>query len=283
MTRPFWTLILLCSAGWVNAQSWCAPGATWTYTNTNNWTFDGIARYAYVGDTIMAGGSAQIITLHSEGHFWPLDTIIVSDGQRFFTRIEGDRIDLWTGAEFDTLYDFAASPGDHWFVNAPDGVEPFLVMTVQDTGHVLIDGAQLRYLTTTDGDTVVERLGSLYYHFVPWSQLVLDASDGPLRCYNDVEIDYFSPTWWFGCASITGMDASTNRPTMALPNPGTNQLTLSLPAGAHRFALLDTLGHTVLEQRGNGERITIDTSALPMGLYLVRVDQATSVVRWIKE
>lgn len=283
MTRPFWTSILLCSAGWVNAQSWCAPGATWTYTNTDNWVFDGMARYAYVGDTIMAGVSAQIITLHTEGHFWPLDTIIVGDGQRFFTRIEADRIDLWTGAEFDTLFDFAAVPGDHWFVNAPDGVEPFLTMTVLDTGHVTIDGMQLRFFSTTDGDTIVERLGSLHYHFVPWAQFIIDASNGPLRCYGDVELDYLSPAWSVGCASITDVHASIRKPSVMRPNPGNDRLELSLPQAAHLITLVDALGHTVLWQRGNGECIVIDTSALRAGVYLVRVDEDTSFVRWIKE
>lgn len=266
-----------------SSQIWCPPGATWTYTYTDGWVYDGMARYQYVGDTVMAGSNAQMITLHTEGHFWPLDTVLVDDGEEFFTRVEGARVDLWNGAEFDTLYNFAAMPGDHWSMNTPDGIDPFLTLTVQDTGHTTIDGSSLRYLVTTSSDTVIERLGSLPYHFVPWTLSVLDASNGPLRCYEDVDINYHSPSWSFGCGSISGMPEMEDVAIGLFPNPGTGHFTLSLAPGAHTVALYDALGRQVMRQRTGGGQAVIATDGLPSGIYTVQIDAGRTRLRWVKQ
>jgi hypothetical protein len=268
---------------WGQAQVWCAPGATWTYTYTDGWVYDGMARYQYVGDTVMAGGSAQIIVRHSEGHFWPMDTVLVSDGEEFFTRVEGARVDLWNGAEFDTLYDFAAIPGDHWQMNTPDGIDPFLTVTIQDTGHLTIDGLSLRYLVTTSSDTVIERLGSLSYHLVPWALSVLDAANGPLRCYEDVDMDDHLPSWPFGCGSITGMPEMEDAEMSLFPNPGTDHFSISLSPGVHTLTLVDATGRKVHQQRISEEHATVPTAHLPPGTYWVKVDEGLQPLRWVKE
>ncbi|MCO6483503.1 MAG: T9SS type A sorting domain-containing protein [Flavobacteriales bacterium] len=259
-----------------------ARPATWTYTYTDGWIYDGMARYQYVGDTVMTGSSAQIITRHSEGHFWPQDTVLVSDGEEFFTRVEGARVDLWNGAEFDTLYNFAAVPGDHWQLNTPAGIDPFLTITVQDTGHMTMDGLSLRYLVTTSSDTIIERLGSLPYHFVPWALSVLDAANGPLRCYSDADINYHRPWWPFGCTSIAEIPDTAEPVLTLVPNPGTDLCTVTMRPGAHVIRLCDATGRLLLRQHANGERATLNTHELPAGLYLVRVDDAVVPLRWIK-
>ncbi len=280
------TALLLIGFG-SQAQSWCPPGATWTYTHTDGWMYDGMARYQYIGDTLMEGGTAQIITLHTEGHFWPLDTVLVGDCEKFFTRLIGDRVDLWTGTDFDTLYNFAALPGDHWHINSPDAEDPFLVLTVQDTGHTVIDGISLRYLVTslsnsTGADTIIERLGSLPYHFVPWALSVLDAPNGPLRCYEDVDINYHSPAWPFGCTSIAGVPEVEESAISISPNPGTDHITLQLPAGPHVITLQDATGRSLLEQRTTEQQPVINTSGLSPGIYLLRIDNGPGI-RWVRE
>ncbi len=269
-------------------QSWCPPGATWTYTHTDGWLYDGMARYQYIGDTVMEGSAAQIISLHTEGHFWPQDTVLVGDGGKFFTRLVGDRVDLWTGTAFDTLYNFAALPGDHWHLNAPDAADPFFVLTVQDTGHAVIDGIPLRYLVTslsnsTGADTIIERLGSLPYHFVPWAISVLDAPNGPLRCYEDVDINYHGPSWPYGCASIAGIREVEEAVISIHPNPGTVHFELlGAPAG-RVLTLSDAIGRVVHQQQTGTERTRINTAPLPRGLYFIRIAGQHAPMRWIKE
>jgi hypothetical protein len=269
------------------AQVWCPPGATWTYTHSDGWMYDGMARYQYVGDTVMAGGTAQIISLHTEGHYWPLDTVLVDDDEEFFTRIIGDRVDLWNGAAFDTLYDFAAVPGDHWQLSTQAGVDPFLLLTVLDTGHAAIDGLNLRYLVTSlpntiGADMIFERLGSLNHQFVPWALSILDAPNGSLRCYEDAGINYHSPTWPFGCESIAGVQEVEEAVISISPNPGTDHITLQLPPGPHRITVLNATGRSLLEQRTTGQRPVIHTSGLSPGIYLLRVDNGPGI-RWVKE
>jgi hypothetical protein len=282
MLRTTTFALLLSIPGFLCAQVWCPPGATWTYTYTDGWMYDGMARYQYVGDTVMAGGAAQIITRHTEGHSWPLDTVLVGDGAEFFTRVVGSRVDLWTGAAFDTLYDFAAVPGDQWLMNTPDGIDPFITIIVQDTGHTSIDGLNLRYLVTTSSDTIIERLGSLPYHFVPWALAVLDAADGPLRCYADADINYHRPSWSFGCESIAGLPEIKDAEIGLFPNPGTGECTMTMRPGLHEIRLCDAAGRLLLRQRANGERTTLITKGLPAGMYLIHVDDAAVPVRWVK-
>ncbi|MBL0045688.1 MAG: hypothetical protein IPP33_15205 [Flavobacteriales bacterium] len=193
---------LLFISSLVNAQSWCPPGATWTYTHTNNWTHDGFARYQYTGDTMIAGTNAQIISMHAEGYDFSMQTNF-NWGGRYFTSVSGEVVNLWTGAAFDTLFN-GADVGAEWQMNLPDGIDPFILIGVVDTGNITIDGVPLHYLVTTlngiGADTIVERLGTIGHQLVPWSMGITDQLDGPLRCYQDNDIDY-QRLRTYGCES----------------------------------------------------------------------------------
>lgn len=275
----------------IYAQSWCPPGATWTYTHSNSWTHEGFARYQYIGDTLLAGSNAQIISMHGEGYDFPMQTSFNWDQGPYFTTVNGGLVNLWTGSVFDTLFNFNANVGDHWLMNVPDGSTPFVVISVTDTGSTVIDGIPLRYLVTalngSGSDTIMERLGSLTHQLVPWSMWVADQLDGPLRCYGDMEIDDQLPWWTYGCESWLGTDEASMTPmSFPFPNPGSDHFTLTLPPASHNITLFDATGRMVLHQRTTDALPVTNTEALPAGLYRITVrDEQGGVTSgpWMKE
>ncbi len=275
------TLALL-AMGDAQAQSWCPPGATWHHTYTNHWTHTGYTRYTYTSDTLVGGVMAQRIEQYVEGTAYG-EPFAVTMTEAVLTSVQGDLVSIWNGQGFDTLFHFGAIPGDVWRL-APS-LTPTAVITVTDTGTMIINGLPLRFIVTGN-DTIVERLGALDRVLPPWPIVTLDASNGALRCYSDDDIQFQAPSWGYGCASYTSVLAHGVDAVSLFPNPGTTHFTLQLPPGAHTITLFDATGRMVLEQRTADERPVIGTEHLPAGMYRITVRDERGAVMgatWVKE
>lgn len=268
------------------AQSWCPPGATWTYTYSNGWTNEGYARFTYVGDTVIGVDTCQLIDAFGEGWYFPFDTTFHYDLGPVVTKLSDDLVSILTTAGFDTLYWFGAAPGDHWEMTMEDGSAGFGSIMITDTGSTVLQGVPLRFLVAGT-DTIAERLGSFHQFMLPWVAFVIDMPGGPLRCYVDADIDYHAPWWSFGCESWMGIGDEENASLKgAFPNHGTTHFTLDLPPGPHTITLFDATGRMVLQQRTTDTRPVIDTEALPAGLYRITVRDARGGAMgttWVKE
>jgi Secretion system C-terminal sorting domain len=266
----------------LSAQVWCPTGAEWTYTFTDNWTTTGFARFNYAGDTIIGGANCQRIDQYIEAWYYPLDTLLSTQAYPIFTKVDDDLVSILTTTGFDTLYYFGAVPGDHWQVTLEEGGDGYATINVTDTGTQMIDGEMLHYVVAGQ-DTMFERLGSLSSFMIPWLQFIIDAAGGPLRCYQDADINYQAPWWTFGCTSwLEVIEPHGSAPPTAFPNPGTDQFTLALHAGAHTITLFDATGRMAIQQQMSGEQI-INTAALPSGIYAVRIDEDVRCLHWVKE
>ncbi|MDQ3100438.1 MAG: T9SS type A sorting domain-containing protein [Bacteroidota bacterium] len=251
----------------MSAQSWCPPGATWTYSYMN-WTRVGFARFTYVGDTMMAGLAAQKIEQYTEGYDFGTSSPFSEWVEPAFTTVSGDLVSIWNGATFDTLYNFSAQPGDSWQVTSAMNAG---TITIVDTGLVVIDDIPLRYLVTQDNDTIRERIGSKHRYFFPWYTPVADGPGGSLRCYSDLDIDYQIPELDAECTFIMGMEELENGTIAVFPNPGTDHFTLQLPSGMHELTLFDAQGRLVLQQQLLEERSVISTAHLGSGIFQVLI------------
>ncbi|MBL8001025.1 MAG: T9SS type A sorting domain-containing protein [Flavobacteriales bacterium] len=286
------------------AQSWCPPGATWTYDHTGFVGLQGYSVMTYTHDTVLAGEVGQLIDLVVIGVDvnqvvdtlpWPTPSAI--------TRYTADQVFLWSGLtqSWDTLYDFAVVPGDKWL---PPHADPGIcppgngdVIEVLDTGTVVIDGMVLRYVDVHCGfydGRITERLGwSL--GMVMFEGCFVPECSCDLRCYRDDSLSYVRPGLTLPCdhldlATAVEMDLQGQALVVA-PNPGTDHFTLSgvegyLPPGRHTITLFDATGRIVLQQRTADVRPMIDTGALPSGLYRVAVrDEQGAVLgaTWVKE
>jgi len=194
---------------------------------------------------------------------------------------------------WDTLFWFAAQPGDRWqrAHDVPIEGNPSDWIEVIDTMTIVIDDVPMRRLhveQVCDGiwvdwaGTITERLGYVTPFYFP---MACSSESGiwTLRCYSDDQIDF---AYGLPC-TIFLSTTSILEPVLALfPNPGTTHFTLDLPPGPHTITLFDATGRMVQHQRTTDARPVIATEALPAGVYriIVRDEQGAAMgATWVKE
>src|SRR5690606_23421509 len=156
-------IILMVSLN-LSAQQWCAPGAQWHHDYSDAFGSIGYVQSYYSGDTTISGLSCQIIEHTTYAHNIPGNSNYVDGPYEFVTSIDNEVVYIWTGAEMDTLINYAAQPGDQWQLSISDHI-----VLVTDTGHTMIDDQSLKYLRVEVmtqelivlSDTIFERIGPL--------------------------------------------------------------------------------------------------------------------------
>lgn len=263
------------------AQSWCPPGATWTY-GTDMFGLYGYGQYVYVSDTLVGGQLAHRIDAHGVTSYSGQAQIDQwSQPIAAITAQIGDVVSLWstTGQAWDTLFWLGAGPGDSWIRRGgPFGdCDPPDSLVIVDTTTVVFNGLALRQWTVEQRaygmtmviETFTERLGWTM-NFSPYPACII--WDGPvgMRCYSDQDISLNFTS--LGCETHVGIDArAASVPLAVSPNPGTTHFTLDLSPGTHTITLVDATGRAVLRQRTTDARPVIATETLPAGLYRINV------------
>lgn len=83
----------------------------------------------------------------------------------------------------------------------------------------------------------------------------------------------------FTASASPAISASTDVPQI-FPNPATDYISLSNATGIRRIEILNTLGRKVLEFSVHSDLDKFDVSALPRGMYFVRlIDQQGNISR----
>lgn len=288
MYATFLTLTFL--AQLACAQSWCPPGATWTYEA--ELFYAGFTRMTYTGDTIVDGYTAQIIDRYSAlqppqpppGPTFSGPPVISYIPVAVITRSQDDVVYTWEMGSWDTLYWFGAAPGQGWTARHVEGVQDCTPFIVADTGTTVIAGMALRWIEIESWYRVYERMGSTWDLFMYCPNWIIDGPMG-MRCYSDEEISFQLITG--ACEQFVGLNDATARTQVGVhPTPGTTHFTLDLPPGPHTIILFDATGRMVLQQRTTDARPVITTEALTTGLYriTVRDEQGTVMgATWVKE
>jgi len=86
--------------------------------------------------------------------------------------------------------------------------------------------------------------------------------------------------------STNDMPPLTVSEAIVYPNPGSTQLTIETALKDLQFELYNTNGQTVVSQPVNNGTATVNTSALPAGVYLYRFmnkDKMVESGKWVKE
>lgn len=292
--RPTLGILALFTLVSAQAQSWCPPGAIWSYASQiSQYPTNRIIRYT--GDTIVDGhGSKHLLVV--DQYINPNTQLVDTFGlpAHAFTRLNDDVVWLWseTHQAWDTMYWFGAEPGDFWTPPFATPGECELSGTgdlihVVDTGTVEISGLQLRYwdidLGWYDG-RITERTGwSVAFAPFPgcWSDVVYS-----LTCYADEDVSYATTSEPNTCFLTTQVLLTDKRNFDLFPNPGTTHFNLNLPPGPHTITLLDATGRMVLEQRTADARPVIGTEHLSAGMYRITVQDDRGDVMgatWVKE
>lgn len=281
-----WRPLLAC------AQSWCTPGATWTY-GTEFISLYGYAQYTYVSDTTLGGQLGHRIDANGAmSYFGQTGVNYWSQPIAAITAQIGDVVSLWSDTEqtWDTLFWLGAVPGDSWIRRGgPYGdCDPPDSLVIVDTTTVVFDGLPLRRWTVdqrTDGvsmftETFTERLGWTM-NFSPYPACII--VDGPvgMRCYSDQDITVSFTG--LGCETLVGInDREATARLSVFPNPGTDHFNVALPPGAHVIRLCDAIGRELLNLRALGPNVRVDTAIFLAGIYFIGVDDQRPE-RWVKE
>lgn len=277
------------------AQSWCPPGATWTFNYSdmmNGW--HGITRVELVGDSMVGGLTAQKLReTNVIAPFGTTDYTAYAAPISLLTREADGVVYVWGGwpEAYDTLMWFGASPGQSW--STPHMNDPFHRLTVLDTSTVVVDSEPLRRLVVQFGgwegippDTLHERLGFSLNYLNGWSWFITDQPWWGLRCYRDDEMTYIAPNVMDCGYTLTVKEDGNGHRILPFPNPGTIHFNLDLPPGPHTITLFDATRRMVLQQRTTDPRPVIATEALPAGLYRIAVRDEQGAVMgatWVKE
>lgn len=304
------TAIML--AGTTKAQQFWAPGACWVYEQLHVGPYLDI--YMYTGDTMIDGLLAQQCTRRicnlNLGSGGVVDTSCVSDiwGFRDWVSQQGDVVyykGQFPPAAWDTLY-YLGAPGDRWWPIGTLGTCGYFgMLEIQDTGHVVIDGVNLRtwniaYLdsagTATWGNgqplgsdtlAIIERIGGLPRVFFNYGFNCYGPIDPPfyrLQHYSDWQITMGSGVT---CDIALRADSRYMQTVLSLlPNPGADQFQITSSSSApFDLEVHEPLGRLVHRDRIVANQ-TIATGDWPSGTYFVSVnDQRGSrkVLRWLKQ
>ncbi len=190
---------------------------------------------------------------------------------------------------WDTLFWFAADPGDRWqhaHDVSIDGNQSDWIDVV-DTSIIVHDGVPLRQLQVEQvcggqwvnwGGVITERIGYWTPFYFP-ATCSTESGIWELRCYSDNEIDvtYGSP-----CDVFLSIASSDEAVYTLFPNPGTDHFALTLPPGAHSVSLSDATGRLALKLRTSDQRATVGVAHLLPGMYFLRVDEQLQPARWVK-
>ncbi len=204
----------------ISAQVFCTPNSVWHH-DKGGFMYFGYDRLEYTGDTVVEGRSCHRLettgmldgTWWGQGVFETVDTDI-------FIHVDGDLV-LTHEQTWDTLYNFAATPGQYWGI--PDlwpemGCSLDARVMVLDTGHLVLDGLSLKFLSVdliydevnSIRDTIVERIGALHSSIRLRSVCITDSGYGALRCFQDDVLSYVAPAP-SGCTGNVGVDEDDQR------------------------------------------------------------------------
>lgn len=286
MARQFLLTLLATLSVTGQAQSWCPPGAKWTFGYDSFMSsYSGVERVEYVGDTMVGGQLAQRLLQTEVVAPWGTSTYTATSYSSLYTYHDNGVVYLWNEIDaYDTLMWFSALPGQRW--NAPGNSGMYL--EVLDTATVFLEGIALKRLVVQGDlewltDTLYERIGfmDLFLAGSTWG-----ATDMPwtgLICYQDDSLSFISSVSTDCGFTLTVPERSDGTALLPYPDPGVDHFSLSLTHGPHNITLFDAVGRVVLKDQGSGPLVRIDTAHLPSGVYLVKVDDGPQLSRWVKE
>jgi hypothetical protein len=292
----------------IKAQSWCPSNAQWHYNKISN-NGSGYTQLTYVGSATVNAIVCQQINYFSEHYNPSVSPYLFSYTLApYYTYLTNNIVFLLNQStnNFDTLYNFAAIPGSQWLMPASYSYT-FLntcsksKLTVLDTGRNNIEGVSLKWFkvqidkgATIFNDTIYERLGLLKYYFMNYDLCTVTqdyVSGGYLRCYSDNQILNYKkvPTacnYFYNPLSVSKnfiLDEIN-----IFPNPLRDKITIEFELNKillTKVNISNSLGQLIYESNNPQQKSEIDLSALPFGVYFLKVESkdANRVFKILKE
>ena len=257
------------------AQSLFDAGLQWNIDRNSSSSPESVTeRFRIGGDTLVDGRTYRKVlmsTSASDDDFRSTEFLLRADG--------ADRVVLRASGEEGVLYDFGAGVGDtirQFNRYRPEAACAFVVVATGDT--TLADGIPRRLYRARAADdpgrasAVVEGIGALRDGLLGIVGCILDVGT-TLRCVYRDDTLLLNPSGG-DCFTSSITESRALAASEVYPNPFADFIVLDLASERFaRYDLVDQLGATVMAGQIEG-RGYIDASALPAGVYVLRIGYA---------
>jgi hypothetical protein len=287
--------LLFCfSVNFCFSQNWAPPQAQWYYSFMNVAPVSAYVKIINLGDTIIGSNVCNKLQKRRIG-------VDLLNGQAFdvvigheYTFEQNEIVFIRNNSNWDTLYNFNSNIGDSWAMAKPssfnfcDSARIFVV----DTGSILVNGNQLKFKkinyqynsNSSDVivDTIVEKIGSLNYYFLPFDNCVamIDANEGGnLRCYQDNNLGLFNKNTSVECDFVVATTKRENA-LVSINNPVNEKLhfnNLEL-VESYQYKIFNSSGAQIENARLHSSEI--DFTKFSPGIYFVALNNSTSNVHF---
>jgi hypothetical protein len=274
----------------MNAQTWCTPGSEWYYS-FGGVVWSAYSKQTYVGDTILNNISYNKINIMYEGTRGANNNYFHwVEYKEVYTRVQNSVVNIWT----DTLYSVNFNPGQKWRLprTSSNNRCPSIV-TVLDTGHITINGQNLKFLKVDVNksnvhttDSIIDKIGFLNTYAFMFDNWCFDdcwpETGGPLRCFSDNTMSYNNhynascDLYWMP----TGIDESTNVKLFSLyPNPSRGVVHISVnDMNKNRNLMIsDLTGKEIKTQHLTTEN-DVNLSDLKAGVYFFHFSEGNRIL-----
>lgn len=271
---------LICCFSLYGQVTWCPPGAVWHYTYAQP-THYGFCELSYEKDTVFDGESCHKLIEYIE-YIDYFDYLVHNKSNIRYTYESGGVVFTHDGNAWDTIFNFNAVPGERWgqmFSSGNGFVE------VQDTGHRVIQGENLKWMTVTYTnslggtvtDSIFERMGCGGFNY-PF-EASISVTDPEIHNFCNYSDDTFSD--WNNpdtvCRSLptTGIETQSIFMLEVFPNPSQEFVTLSFDlgqSGLARLVMTDLTGRILLTKEigtlvAGSHQIPVSLTELPAQVY----------------
>lgn len=272
----------------------------------SNSGYNGDMDLSYIADATVLGIPCKKLEAIYTGAWGPASPILTQTFATYYTYQSNNVLFLYnsTNAVFDTIVNFNANIGDTWLrpgeSQQPGGCNSRRAFTVTDTGHVIVNGFNLRTVKTVYTNTVnygqgtvttghtdlfterflfsgsaYERLFFLFPTYCEVDFMIPELPYTTFRCYEDDGFPLYNPTN-NGCKEFWTSASEPGHHAMrftAYPNPANDVLTITLPAsGIYEAQLSDLPGNSWPLGTAAGDRFEpCDISRFEPGIYFIRL------------
>lgn len=203
---------------------------------------------------------------------------------------ENEKVYRSINGSFHLLYDFSAQTGEEWLVpnlNSSGNGYDTLIVRVDSVSYWNINGytRKVQHVSYPNyysgisldwGELMIESIGNNYFMYPQVT--FCDPPTGPLRCYQDNQIEYILG---YPCDTTIYFSDVNNPTTSTLglirPNPASDIVFLPEDLAVDQILLYDFSGRLWLQQPlENDQQIALD--ALPEGFFIARFFQKGKLV-----
>jgi hypothetical protein len=284
--KKFYFFIFLFLSLYSESQSWCMPGATWHYKDNYlilNGYRKGVTELKFTNtvtiNSIVCGEIARTFTGVVNN---PNNNPTVINYQPIRTYSNNGVYYIYdSGANvFDTLCNFNASIGDKWRKPWNGGGACHDLVSVVDTGHILVGAFSLKMIVLSGSwsgnDTVVERIAGFNHFFTTYAICVTDYPPHPdLMCYVDDNFILYKKTPSLNCFYDVSINELEKLNSVYLsPNPFRDVFIINSSIGnliINQVEIVNTLGQKVFEVKQQKVNVSIQVE-LPKGLYIINLE-----------